>query len=247
MRLVTTDAIVLRSYNLAESDRIVVCLTRSSGLVRAVAKGARRMKSRFGAALEPFTLIKLSFHERENRDLVTMSGADILTSHFNLSSNFETAEVLAYMGELVTEFAPPHETDERLFRMLTACVEALAQQSGAERALTRYFEIWLLRLAGLFPDFRECASCGRAIDPSANVAVDVELRLFCDQCAVAYASVLSPEVIRIVLATHQLSPGNFAAQHSLNDRQYAELGDLTHRLITRAIERRPRTLVASPR
>ena len=160
MRLVTTDAIVLRSYNLAESDRIVVCLTRSSGLVRAVAKGARRMKSRFGAALEPFTLIKLSFHERENRDLVTMSAAEILKSHFNLSSNFDTAEVLAYMGELVTEFAPPHETDERLFRMLTACVEALADQSGSERALTRYFEIWLLRLAGLFPDFRACALCG---------------------------------------------------------------------------------------
>src|ERR1041385_3180246 len=128
MRLVTTDAIVLRSYNLAESDRIVVCLTRDSGLVRAVAKGARRMKSRFGAALEPFTLIKLSFHERENRDLVTMSAAEILKSHFNLSSNFDSAEVLAYMGELVTEFAPPHETDERLYRMLTACVEALAQE-----------------------------------------------------------------------------------------------------------------------
>ena len=81
MRLVTTDAIVLRSYNLAESDRIVVFLTRSSGLVRAVAKGARKMKSRFGAALEPFTLVKLSFHERENRDLVSLSGAEILKSH----------------------------------------------------------------------------------------------------------------------------------------------------------------------
>src|ERR1044072_1806106 len=150
MRLVTTDAIVLRSYNLAESDRIVVCLTRSSGLVRAVAKGARRMKSRFGAALEPFTVIKLSFHERENRDLVTMSAAEILKSNFNLSSNFESADLLAYMGEMVAEFAPPHETDERLFRMLTACVEVLAQGGGTERTLMRYFEIWLLRLAGGF-------------------------------------------------------------------------------------------------
>src|SRR5256885_2124712 len=149
MRLVTTDAIVLRSYNLAESDRIVVCLTRSSGLVRAVAKGARRMKSRFGAALEPFTLIKLSFHEKENRELVTLSSAEIITSHFDLSSNLESGEVLAYMGEMVAEFAPPHETDERLFRMLSACVETLSQQKDSERALTRYFEIWLLRLAGL--------------------------------------------------------------------------------------------------
>jgi DNA repair protein RecO (recombination protein O) len=160
MRLVTTDAIVLRSYNLAESDRIVICLTRSSGLVRAVAKGARRMKSRFGAALEPFTLVKLSLHEKENRELMTVSSAEILESHFDLSGNFESAEVLAYMGEMVAEFAPPHETDERLFRMLSACVDALAQRSGSERALMRYFEIWLLRLAGLFPDFRACAGCG---------------------------------------------------------------------------------------
>ena len=247
MRLVTTDAIVLRSYNLAESDRIVVCLTRSSGLVRAVAKGARRMKSRFGAALEPFTFIKLSFHERENRDLVTMSGAEILKSHFNLSSNFESGEVLAYMAELVAEFAPPHETDERLFRMLMACVEALAQDGSSEHALTRYFEIWLLRLAGLFPDFRVCGSCGTTVNANASVAVDIELRLFFSKCVPVSASVLSPEVIEIVRATHHLSPGNFVVQHPLSERQYAELGDLTHRLITRAIERRPRTLVASTR
>ena len=86
MALITTDAIVLRTYNLAEADRIVLCLTRSAGLVRAVAKGARRMKSRFGAALEPFTLIKLAFYEKENRELVSMSQAEILKSRFDLAS-----------------------------------------------------------------------------------------------------------------------------------------------------------------
>jgi DNA repair protein RecO (recombination protein O) len=247
MRLVTTDAIVLRTYNLAESDRIVLCLTRSSGLVRAVAKGARRMKSRFGAALEPFTLIKLTFSEKENRDLVTMSAAEILESHFDLSSNLESAEVLAYMGELVAEFAPPHETDERLFRMLTACVAALAQQSGRERVLTRYFEIWLLRLAGLFPDLRSCAVCGILLAAPANIAVDSELRPRCDNCSPGNASLLSPKVLNIIQATHQLSPANFAENYRLSERQYAEIGDLTQRLITRAIERRPRTLVAFSR
>jgi len=247
MRLVTTDAIVLRSYNLAESDRIVVCFTRTSGLIRAVAKGARRMKSRFGAALEPFTLIKLSFHEKENRELVSLSAAEILRSYFNLSSTVEAAEVLAYMGELVAEFAPPHETDERLFRMLTACVEALAERSGSERVLTRYFEIWLLRLAGLFPDLRTCAECGRALGTSGDVSLDAELRPRCAQCSPANVSSLSSEAIRIVRATHQLSPANFAEAQQLSERQDAEIGDLTHRLITRAIERRPRTLVAGNR
>ena len=70
-----------------------------------------------------------------------MSSAEILKSHFDLNSNLEAAEVLAYMGEMVAEFAPPHEADERLFRMLVACVEALAQRKGSERVLTRYFEI----------------------------------------------------------------------------------------------------------
>src|SRR6266581_6160362 len=106
MGLVNTDAIVLRTYNLAEADRIAVCLTQSTGVVRAVAKGARRMKSRFGAALEPFTLIKLTFHEKENRELVTISAAEILKSHFNLAVEPEVSDALAYMGELVSEFAP---------------------------------------------------------------------------------------------------------------------------------------------
>jgi len=247
MRLVTTDAIVLRTYNLAESDRIVVCLTRSSGLVRAVAKGARRMKSRFGAALEPFTLIKLTFYERENRELVAMSAAEILQSHFDLISDLESAEVLAYMGELVAEFAPPHETDELLFRMLTACVEALAQAKGRERTLTRYFEIWLLRLAGLFPDLRSCAACGIRLDAPSNLSLDSELRPRCHKCSPGNASLLSPEVLKIIQVTHQLSPANFAEKHHLSERQSAEIADLTQRLITRAIERRPRTLVAFSR
>ncbi len=178
MRLVTTDAIVLRTYNLAESDRIVVCLTRGAGLVRGVAKGARRMKSRFGAALEPFTVIRLSFHEKENRDLVAISGAEILRSHFNVASRVEAGEIFAYMGELVAEFAPPHEADERLFRMVTACVDTLSDTPGVERAITRYFEIWLLRLAGLFPDLRSCHNCG--VD-SADLSCRHRLSRWCEQ------------------------------------------------------------------
>ena len=246
MRLVTTDAIVLRSYNLAEYDRIVLSLTHSSGLISAVAKGARRMMSRFRAALEPYTVIKLSFHEKENRELVTMSSAEILKSHFELNSNFEAAEVLAYMGEMVAEFAPPHEVDELLFRMLIACVDALAQRKGNERAVTRYFEIWLLRLAGLFPDLRSCAKCGAELGPSDRTAVDAELQPRCNKCSPANASLLSPEAMNIIRSTHQLSPSKFAENY-LSESQHAEIGDLTHRLITRAIDRRPRSLVTSGR
>lgn len=247
MRLVTTDAIVLRTYNLAESDRIVVCLTRAAGLVRGVAKGARRMKSRFGAALEPFTLIKLAYHEKENRDLVAISSAEILKSYFALNVKPEAGEVLAYMGELISEFAPPHEADERLFRMLVACVDALSMTEGAERQLTRYFEIWLLRLAGLFPDLRSCAGCGAELTDGSFTFVDAELNSRCAQCRPNVPSVLSPEVLGTVRASYQLSPINFVQKTKLTEQEDLVLSSLTHRLITRAIDRRPRTLVAANR
>src|SRR5215468_4167429 len=164
MNVVTTEAIVLRSYNLAEADRIVLCFTRDAGLIRGVAKGARRMKSRFGAGLEPFTVIRLEFREKENRELVTINGVEILKSHFNLATDVECTETLGYMAELVNEFAPPHEANEKLFRMVVACLDALAATPNTSKIVLRYFEIWILRLAGSFPDVSTCAVCGTALN-----------------------------------------------------------------------------------
>jgi DNA repair protein RecO (recombination protein O) len=246
MALVTTDAIVLRTYNLAEADRIVLCLTRSAGLVRAVAKGARRMKSRFGAALEPFTLIKLAFYEKENRELVTMSQAEIIKSRFELASQAEGSEVLAYMGELVGDFAPPHEADERMFRMVSACVDALAETADGGQLVMRYFEVWLLRFAGLFPDVRACAECGMRIGEGEPAFLDVEVKPHCGNCADKGNQRLLPETRRALIATLQRGPADFITEfHDLSAPCLAQIADLTHRLIVRALERRPRTFIAS--
>ena len=241
MRLVTTDAIVLRSYNLAESDRIVLCLTRTAGLIRGVAKGARRMKSRFGAALEPFTLVKLAFYEKENRELVTISTAEILKSRFDLAAEIDGADVLAYIGELVSEFAPPHEANEKMFRMVAACIDALAALPHAGRPISRYFEVWLLRLAGLFPDVRSCGECGKALGNEA-VYLDAEGKLSCQTCSRGRGESLLPETRRILVASQRLAPLEFAnSSCDTSDEAAVELAEFTHRLIVRALERRPRT------
>src|SRR5260370_15736710 len=211
MSLVHTEAIVLRTYNLAEADRIVVCLTRSAGLVRAVAKGARRMKSRFGAALEPFTLIRLAFYERENRELVSISSAEILRSHFNLAAQLEASEVLAYIDELVGDFAPPHEANEKLFRMVTACVEGLETSAAPARLILRYFEVWLLRLAGLFPDVRSCAECGARLGEGDPACLDIEVNPHCQRCSRGPATRLLPETQQSIVATQHLPPVEFAS------------------------------------
>ncbi len=75
MALVETEALVLRTYNFGEADKIVVCLTHAAGVIRAVAKGCRKLKSRFGAALEPFTLTRITYYQKENQELVALSQA----------------------------------------------------------------------------------------------------------------------------------------------------------------------------
>src|SRR5438034_1959122 len=159
MALVETEALVLRTYNLAEADKIVVCLSRASGLVRGVAKGCRRLKNRFGAALEPFTLINLNYYQKENQELVSIRQAEILRSNFNLLSDPVTLSGLAYMGDLVVDFSPPYQANDNLFRMVKACVEAGSGFPEDLQAVLRYFEVWLLRLEGFLPDVKRCAEC----------------------------------------------------------------------------------------
>src|ERR687888_460023 len=160
MGLVETEAVILHTHKLAEADKIVVCMTERAGLVRGVARGARRLKSRFGAGLEPFTLVQLTYFEREARELVSIKGAEIIKSYFGAARDVEALEALGYLAELVREFAPPNQTDPKLFRMLRACVDALAYEPGQKAALLSYCELWTLRLGGFLPDYRACAGCG---------------------------------------------------------------------------------------
>ena len=106
MAIHETEALVLRTYNLAEADKIVVCLSRSAGLIRGVAKGCRKLRNRFGASLEPFTLINLTYFEKENQELVSFSQTEILRSRFNLSGNASILTGFAYMGDLLIDFHP---------------------------------------------------------------------------------------------------------------------------------------------
>ncbi|HXT61961.1 MAG TPA: DNA repair protein RecO [Pyrinomonadaceae bacterium] len=245
MNVVTTEAIVLRSYNLAEADRIVLCFTRSAGLIRGVAKGARRMKSRFGAALEPFTVVNLEFREKENRELVSINSVEILKSHFDLAADVECTEALGYMAELVNEFAPPHEANEKLFRMVAACLDALAASPPIAKIVVRYFEIWILRLAGSFPDVSACAACGNSL-ATQPAFLDFESTVRCGSCSRGVGTPLLPQVRQLLLKSQQLGPAQFASDCAAafvdNDPALAEF---THRLIIRTLERRPRTLSAS--
>jgi len=150
MPLFTAEALVLRTYKLGEADRIVVFLTRDRGKKRGVANNARKSRKRFGAALEPLTEVRVSYFEKEQRDLVTVNYAEPVRSPLS-SISPEALGYSHYFAELLDEWAAEADVDERLYRLGTSALEALVAGTPTE-ALARYFECWLLRLQGLAPE-----------------------------------------------------------------------------------------------
>ena len=241
MGLVDTEAIVLRTYKLAEADKIVVSLTRQAGVVRGVARGARRLKSRFGASLEPFTLVALLYYEKEGRELVTLQQAEILRSYFGLARSAETVHAMEYLGELVLEFAPPQEPNDKLFRMVKACAEAIAEVPEALPALVRYFEVWTLRLAGFLPNSRLCVGCIRRFEKSEPLYLGGDNALRCRACAGGAGIVLAGEAHGQLRDIQKFGPIEFArAAREVRGTIWQELAQVTQTLIARALEREPR-------
>jgi DNA repair protein RecO (recombination protein O) len=148
MPLYTTDALILRTYKLGESDRIVVFLTRDRGKKRGVAKNARQSRRRFGGALEPMTYGRVGYLERERRELVRLDY--VVPQRSPLSAvDGEALGYVGYFAELIDEWAQEADPNETLFRLGASMVDAIAEGVPIE-PLARYFEYWLLRLQGVY-------------------------------------------------------------------------------------------------
>jgi len=148
MPLYTTDALILRTYKLGESDRIVVFLTRDRGKKRGVAKNARQSRRRFGGGLEPLTYGRVAYVERERRELVRLDYVEQLRSPLSAVDG-EALGYVSYFAELIDEWAQEADPNETLFRLGVSMVDAIAVGVPIE-PLARYFEYWLLRLQGVY-------------------------------------------------------------------------------------------------
>jgi DNA repair protein RecO (recombination protein O) len=158
MPLYTADALILRTYKLGEADRIVVFLTRDRGKKRGVAKGARRPRSRFTGALEPLTEARVAYFEKERRELVGLNYAETVQSPLMLDAS-DALSYVGYFAELLDEWAQEADADERLYRLGASMLDAMRAGAPVE-PLARYFEYWLLRLQGVYPESRGTLSAG---------------------------------------------------------------------------------------
>ncbi len=175
----SADALILRTYRLGESDRLVVFLTRDRGKKRGVAKNARQSRRRFGGALEPMTYGRVSYVEREGRDLVRLEYVEPIRSPLSLdchgawgddaASHAEgdcddghaALEYVGYFAELIDECAQENDPNETLFRLGVSVLEALVAGAPVD-LLARYFEYWLLRLQGVYQSPSDLSAAARA-------------------------------------------------------------------------------------
>lgn len=198
MQLQTSEALVLDVVDLHDYDRIVTFLTRRRGKKRGVAKGARRKFSRFGGQLQPLAKVSVTWREKEGRDLVRVSSVEMLRPVDAVLGDLEGLLLSAYLRDHMLEFAQEDEPEDKMYRLLDSTTEALL--AGLDRGLvTRYFETWILRLAGIFPAPYLCPECDRPLAEQGAVLPADSEGLTCRDCGGSRVMPISRDVLLFLL------------------------------------------------
>lgn len=181
MPLHKTSAVILKSTRWGEADRIVTCYTVKLGKLRAVARGARRMKSRFGSALEPFTHSDLNLFEKHGDTLYRLTQADLREPFARLRQDLTLMGGAARIVNLVGATTVDGDPDAQVFETLLHGLRAL-EYSDDPRLTALVFQFRLLERVGFRPQIDECAACG--VRPSQGAAFAPRSGgLLCRACA----------------------------------------------------------------
>jgi DNA repair protein RecO (recombination protein O) len=239
MPLEQSEAIVLRTFDVGEQDRIVVFFSRDKGIIRGVAKGARKFGNRFGSSLEPLSLVKCFYYEKERKDLVTVSNCDLLESFFELQKDPQTSFTFSYFSELVEEFSPSRARDDVLYRLLLSILHSF-KQGGDLNFLSRYFEAWLLKISGILPNLSRCKNCRKTVSNSGWLSSKKD-GVFCDRCAPEKKEEIKLETAAFIdWVKNNPPPAKTPLPFSL--QQLAAIKKVLQSIILFHLEREPKTL-----
>ena len=175
MSVLTSEAVVLRTWPVQEADLIVSFFTRDYGRVKGVAKAALKSRKRFGGALEPMTVARAWFAEKPRQELVRLDQLEIVRSPLSMPVDHVRMAVLSLFAEVLDEALPEHDPQETVFRLvLSVLEETTVEQSWMP--LT-YFLLWMTRLMGLLPDIGHCTACGEALHGAVALRVGSTLQI----------------------------------------------------------------------
>jgi DNA repair protein RecO (recombination protein O) len=208
--VVTSEAVVLRTWPVHEADLVVSFFTREYGKMTGVAKSALKSRRRFGGALEPMTVARAWFVERPKQELVRLDQLEILRSPLSAPVDQVRLGVLSLYAEVLEQALPEHDPQETVFRLIVSVLE----QTTVEQPwmpLT-YFELWMTRLMGLLPDIAHCTACGEALvagETSFNAYAD---GLFCHVHRAPNSSELSADSWQMALKMLRAPVASFAGE-----------------------------------
>ena len=163
-RTLKTEAVVLRSIRYGEADRILHLYSKTRGRIGAIAKGARKPKSRFGGRLEPFFRLDLVLHEGRG-ELLTVTGVTTLDGYPRLRSSGPALNAAARACDAVLRLLDSAEPNQLAYNLLCRYL-AMLDEPGGERAASLEtalsFRLKLALAAGFAPELASCAHCGEA-------------------------------------------------------------------------------------
>ena len=232
MSLYRDDGVVLRTWRLGEADRIVVLLTAEHGKVRAVAKGVRKTRSKFGGRLEPTSHVAVQLH-RGRGDLDIVTQAETLDRFEGLRLDAERFAEASSLLEAVDVVAPDREPDRERYRMLVGALRTLDERPAT--LLVPAFLLKLLAHEGLAPQLDACVRCG-AGDPLVSVDVG-EGGVLCGDCR--RGRPVSPSAIAVMRAV--LGGGLSDALAVTEEGVCAEVDVVANAAIEYHLERRLRS------
>ncbi len=213
MPLHESDSIILKTYPLAEADRIVVFFTRDHGKLRGVANGVGKPGSRFGASLEPLAHSRVAFFQKENQELVRIRSTELIDSPMKLLEDYDRAVAASQVADLVDRFLPDRDAQDAVFRLFRLTRRSLIR--GLPLELVRgYFQTWMLRFAGVLPDMFECSACRRRLAPGdARVLMPGLTHVACGPCGRGEGTEVPPPAVDAMrwMMTHTLDAGSAPA------------------------------------
>jgi DNA repair protein RecO (recombination protein O) len=166
MPLYSLDAVVIKSRNLGEADKLITLYSRERGKVRAVARGARRPRNRLAASTEIFT--HGNYLLFANQGLDNISQCEITESFRGLRESLEGAAAATYCLEIVERMTEEEEPGGDLFPFLLAMLRVLAADEEDLELAVRVFELGLLARLGYLPEFSQCVNCGCEVKQGAS-------------------------------------------------------------------------------
>jgi DNA repair protein RecO (recombination protein O) len=241
MSVLTSEAVVLRTWPLHEADLIVSFFTRDYGRMKGVAKSALRSRKRFGGALEPMTVARAWFAEKPRQELVRLDQLEILRSPLAAPVDHVRMTVLSFFAELLDEVLPEHDPQETVFRLLVSVLE----QTTVEQPwmpLT-YFSLWMTRLMGLLPDIGHCTACGETLVAGETSFNSLGDGLFCAVHRNGNANALSADSWQLAQRMLRAPVSAFVAE-PWPRRRGLDLRRFTLQSLERHLERKLRTAEA---